>query len=113
PADLDALPFGAIRVDAGGTITSFNAYEQRLAGLAPETVIGRRFVDVAPCTQVREFVSAVDEGRARGSLDRVLRFVFPRRGVPCLVSVRLFLDAPSRQLWLFVSQLPPGETIPP
>lgn len=106
PDALDALPFGAIRVDGEGRIASFNAYEQRMAGRPPGSALGKRFSDIAPCTQVREFLGPVEVGRARGDLDRVLRFVFPRRGALCVVSVRLYLDPPSGQLWLFVSQRP-------
>ncbi|MCO5170251.1 MAG: response regulator [Planctomycetes bacterium] len=108
PDDLDALPFGAIRLDAAGRVTSYNAYEQRLAGREPAAVLGRRFSEVAPCTEVQAFVRAVEDGRRRGRLDEVLRFVFPRRGVACVVSVRLYLDPPSGQLWLFVAQRPPA-----
>lgn len=109
PEEVDALPFGAIRVGAAGQIVTFNAYEQRLAGLEPTEVIGRRFSDVAPCTQVREFLKPIEEGRARGELDQVLRFVFPRRGALCVVSVRVFLEPATGELWLFISQRPREE----
>lgn len=105
---LDALPFGAIRLDRDGRVASFNAYEQRLTGLEPQAVVGLRFSEVAPCTQVQAFVEAVEQGRAAGKLDRVLRFVFPRRGAACVVSVRLYVDPPSGQLWLFIAQRPPA-----
>lgn len=104
PSDLDALPFGAIRLDDEGRIVSFNAYEQRHAGLQAKNAIGRLFSEVAPCTQVQEFVRAVASGRATGQLDQVLRFVFPRRGAQTVVSVRLYLDPASGQLWLLISQ---------
>lgn len=48
---LDALPFGAIKVDGRGRIELYNAAESRLSGRAVETVIGRDFFrEVAPCT---------------------------------------------------------------
>lgn len=106
PGELDALPFGAIRLDEEGRIASFNSYEERLSGRDPASVVGRYFSEVAPCTQVRDFMAPIEEGRARGALDRVLRFVFPRRGILCVVSVRLLLEPTNRQLWLFVSQRP-------
>lgn len=104
PSDLDALPFGAIRLDAQGRIVSFNAYEQRHAALQASAVVGKLFSEVAPCTQVQSFLRAVEEGRANGQLDRVLRFVFPRHGALSVVSVRLYLDPSSGQLWLLISQ---------
>ena len=54
--ELDALPYGAIRLSPYGTVLSYNATEARLAGRVPEQVLGRNFfLDVAPCTDVQEF----------------------------------------------------------
>lgn len=53
PHELDALPFGAIRLDKDGTILSYNMTESKLTGRDPKKVIGRNFFeDVAPCTNV-------------------------------------------------------------
>jgi photoactive yellow protein len=53
---LDALPFGAIVVDADGTIVAYNQYESRLARKDRDAVIGKNFFrDLAPCTAVKEF----------------------------------------------------------
>ena len=47
--ELDALPFGAIRLDREGRILSYNMTESRLTGRDPKRVIGRNFfIDVAP-----------------------------------------------------------------
>lgn len=61
---IDRLPFGAIVVDAAGTIVGYNEYETRLSLLARERVIGKNFFrDVAPCTAVAAF-----EGRMQAFL---------------------------------------------
>lgn len=60
-AELDALPFGVIGLDAEGVILRYNLYESRLARLDRNQVIGRRFFgEVAPCTRGEGF-----EGRFR------------------------------------------------
>jgi len=61
PERLDELPFGAIVIDAKGTILEYNEYERRLAHLERAAVVGKNFFrDVAPCTGVQAF-----EGRLR------------------------------------------------
>lgn len=60
-AEVDALPFGAIRIDATGKIQTYNQYEARLSRLDANRVIGKNFFrDIAPCTAVQAF-----EGRMR------------------------------------------------
>ncbi len=36
PEQVDALPFGAIRLDAGGVVTFYSAAERRLSGFGKE-----------------------------------------------------------------------------
>ncbi len=103
PDELDALPFGAIRVDRAGRVTAYNAYEVRSAGRSPAAVVGAPLADLAPCLMVQQFLASVDEGFARGRMDRVLRFVFPRHGACCVVAVRLYYDPDFQQMWLFIS----------
>ena len=103
-AELDALPFGLLRVDAQGTITAYNAFEARTAGHARSNVVGRRFSDVAPCMMVKEFAGAIERGFAERRLDRVLRYIFPVHEAECIVSVRLFYDERREQTWIFVTR---------
>jgi photoactive yellow protein len=103
PADLDALPFGAIRVDPQGRVTAFNDYEARASGVDSGATIGARFFDIVPCMVVKEFVSCLADGFVRHHLDRVLRFVFPRHGARCVVALRLYYDQGFDQVWIFIS----------
>ena len=65
-AQLNALPYGVVTLDARGRVLAYNDTESRMAGLPPERVIGRNFFsDIAPCTRIREF-----EGRYRDFADR-------------------------------------------
>jgi photoactive yellow protein len=98
PVDrLDELPFGAIVIDAKGTILEYNEYERRLAHMERAAVLGKNFFrDVAPCTGVREF-----EGRLRiflKSSDRVSEsfdYFFPFRHGPVNVAIT-FLRLPQK-----------------
>ena len=101
---LDRLPFGIIQVDAEGTIVGFNAYEAAAARLPSDTVIGRRFIDVAPCTRVKSFADALRDGFDNRQLDTVLRFIFPNHGGWSVVAVRLYYDDVRRRMWIFVSR---------
>ena len=114
------LPFGVIRLNEEGIITEFNSFEASAAMLEPSSVIGRRFEEVAPCTQVRAFVQAARESLSTGEGDRIFRFIVPHHGGRCLVSVRLHGEPSARETWLFVSKrrgeaeapVPPGLELP-
>lgn len=56
PDELDALPYGLIVLDADGRVLFYNETESRYAGYEREDVLGKNFfLDVAPCTRVKEF----------------------------------------------------------
>jgi photoactive yellow protein len=103
--DVDALPFGLIAVDAGGTIEQYNAYESKLSRLAKERVIGRNFfTDVAPCTAVKEFQGRFERFAAAGgegaeSFDFVFAFPFGRQFVNIT-----FLRGANRQIKILVNR---------
>ncbi len=94
---LDELPFGAIVIDAKGTILEYNEYERRLSHLERAAVLGKNFFrDVAPCTGVQAF-----EGRLRtflGTNDRVsesFEYFFPFRHGAVTVEIT-FLRLPKK-----------------
>jgi photoactive yellow protein len=61
-SEINALPFGVVRLDRRGTILSYNQFEADFAHRTARTTIGLNFFhDVAPCTAIREF-----EGRFHG-----------------------------------------------
>jgi photoactive yellow protein len=102
---LDALPFGAIRLDAERRIDRFNRFEADAATFFPASVVGMRFSELAPCSAVKEFAETIEQGYATGEVDRVLRFVFPHHGARAVVSVRVFCDRDTHGLWIFVSKV--------
>jgi photoactive yellow protein len=104
--ELDSLPFGAIQLDARGTILRFNDYEARLTGRKPEKVIGRNFFEeVAPCTNVREFAGRFHEGVRKKELHEVFPYRFDFKMAPRNVTVTLFYNKANDTAWVFVREL--------
>jgi photoactive yellow protein len=104
PAEIDGLPFGAIRLDREGRVITYNAFEAEAAGFGQQDIIGRRFVELAPCILVREFVAAAARVESGEGVDDVVRYVFPHHGAACVVSVRLYAAPGDDRLWLLVSK---------
>lgn len=104
-AEFDALPFGAIKLDADGQVLKYNLYESRLAERDPQEVIGKNFfTEVAPCTNVQEFAGRYREGMAAGKLNTTFpyRFLFPRKVVD--VEITLILGPGGENAWFFVKE---------
>ncbi|MBC8031569.1 MAG: PAS domain-containing protein [Pyrinomonadaceae bacterium] len=103
--DFNALPFGAIKLDADGRILKYNLYESKLAGRDPQEVIGQNFfTEVAPCTNVQEFAGRYRQGIAGGELNTTFpyRFLFPKRAVD--VEITLILSPDGQSAWVFVKE---------
>jgi photoactive yellow protein len=101
--ELDALPFGAIRLDRDGQILAFNQAEADLSGRKRENVLGKNFfADVAPCTNVQEFAGKFREGVGTGKLHTVFPYVFDYEMDPRNVWVTLFYSNETDTAWVFV-----------
>ncbi len=104
PAELDALPFGMIQLDASGRILKYNAVESRLASLPQSHAIGKQFfTEIAPCTKVQAFYGRFREGVIRESLDVTFQFHFAFKQSPRDVTVRLFYSKRTRSVWVMIS----------
>ena len=102
-AQLDALPFGAIQLDRDGVILRFNEYEANLSSRrAPETIGKNFFIDVAPCTNVREFHGRFVEGIETGRLQVTFPYRFAFKPVAREVDVTLFYSDGTETVWVFV-----------
>lgn len=100
---LDALPFGAIRLDRNGTILAFNRAEADITGRRRESVIGKNFfTEVAPCTNVQEFAGRFREGVEQGRLHTVFPYLFDFEMEPRNVWVTLFYSNVTETAWVFV-----------
>lgn len=107
PTELDLLPFGAIHVDGNGIIDAYNVAEEQLANRTRSEVIGKMFFDhVAPCTRVKRFYGAFQEGIRRGQLNEVFDFSFRFPHGTREVRIRMiYSDAPRPGVWIFVTPL--------
>jgi photoactive yellow protein len=104
---IDELPFGAIQLDDEGRVVSYNRYEEKLAKRDRNEVVGKNFFhDVAPCTRVRSFYGAFQEGIRRRELNEVFDFVFRFPHGERHVRIRMILDpAGGGRVWIFVTPL--------
>ena len=103
-ATLDALPIGAIELDARGRILRYNRTEGRLAGLEPRRQVGRHFFEeVAPCTKVQTFHGRFLAGVAKGALDATFQFRFAFAPAPREVTVRLYYSPRTATVWVLVA----------
>jgi photoactive yellow protein len=104
PEELDALPFGAIQLDAEGTVLSYNKAEERISGRTHTEVVGRNFFrEVAPCTRVQRFFGAFQAGVDRGELNEVFDFTFRFAAGARDVRIRMILGGAS--VWIFVTPM--------
>ncbi len=106
PSELDDLPFGAIQLDADGRVKSYNLFEQKLANLSQDRVIGKHFfTQVAPCTDVKEFHGRFKEGVARKELHAKFRYHFAFKDKPRDVQITLYYSDITRSVWVLVQPL--------
>ena len=104
-SELDALPFGAIRLDKDGRILSYNATESKLTGRDPKRVIGRNFFrEVAPCTNVQAFAGRFREGIAKKEMHAIFPYRFDFEMAPRDVTVTLFYSRQTETAWVFVRE---------
>ncbi len=76
-AELDALSFGVIALDAEGTVLRYNLYESRLARLDRNQVVGRNFfTDVAHCARTEAFEGRFRDFSSQAAAGQIVRFDF-------------------------------------
>ena len=68
---VDALPFGAIRLDDAGVVTFYSAAEAKLSGYGSRRpALGVSFfVEMAPCMDTPAFRGRIERARAAGKYD--------------------------------------------
>ncbi len=87
PAEVDALPFGVVGMDAGGTVAVYNATESSMAGIARESVMGTHFMsEIGQC--MNNFMVA-QRFEDEVELDTELDYVLTLRMRPTPVRLRL------------------------
>lgn len=70
PETIDALPFGAIRIDREGRVAFYSKAEAALSGYGDRPALGRAFfTEIAPCMDNEAFRGRIDQALAAGKLD--------------------------------------------
>ena len=75
-AELDALPFGVVRLNADGEVSFFSRTEAEQSGYGSRPALGRRFFsELAPCMGSPEFRNRVEQAHADRTLDILFEHV--------------------------------------
>ena len=103
---IDDLAFGAIQLDAVGTIMTFNLMEGAMTGRDPKAVIGRNFFkDVAPCTSTPAFEGVFHEGVRNDNLNTIIEYLFDYQMTPTKVKVHMKRAINGGSYWIFVKRI--------
>ncbi len=107
PSEIDALAFGAIMLDAKGTILAYNQAEGQITGRNPIDMIGKNFfMDIAPCTRTPEFHGRFEAGVNAGKFSNLLEYSFDYQMAPTTVKVYMKSDLIRENVyWVFVKRL--------
>ena len=89
--ELDALPFGAIGIDASGMVRRYNSFESKAAGLSTARVLGQPlFTVVAPCMNNFLVAQRFEDALLNSTpLDDIVDYVLTLRMRPVKVKLRL------------------------
>lgn len=103
---LNDLAFGAIQLDAGGKIVTYNAAEADITGRDAASVIGKNFFrEVAPCTNTPKFKGMFDAGVKAGNLNTMFEYVFDYNMQPTKVKIHMKKAISGDTFWVFVKRL--------
>lgn len=69
-AAVDELPFGAVRLDAGGVVRVYNSAERQHSGSGSRPRLGLDFFrEIAPCMDTPRYRGRIERAMAAGKLD--------------------------------------------
>lgn len=103
-ADLDKLPFGAVKVTDAGVIQEYNRYESQLAGVLPTAAIAKNFfTQLAPCTNNAVFYGNFKKGVAAKAYNLMFVYTFSYNMRPTPVRVHMH-RTPKGSNWILVEK---------
>ena len=103
---INELAFGAIQLDARGTILTYNAAEASITGRSASDVIGKNFFkDVAPCTNNLKFKGVFDAGIKQDNLNTMFEYVFDYNMAPTKVKIHMKKAILGGSYWIFVKRV--------
>jgi photoactive yellow protein len=106
PEQIDALPYGTIRLDPELRVTFYSQAEAELSGYADRPAIGRIFFsEIAPCMNNADFLGRIETARARGKLDLEFAWIGDFSDPDRELQVRV-LSGTDGGVWLFLKREP-------
>ncbi|KIZ40153.1 MULTISPECIES: hypothetical protein [Rhodopseudomonas] len=99
--EINALPFGVIKLDSAGIVAVYNTTEAVESGYGSRPALGLDFFDaVAPCMNSDDFKGRIQDARRRGGVDLEIGWVgdFDDRNSPIQVRVQSASDG---GIWIF------------
>lgn len=100
--EVDALPFGAIRLDPAGRVAFYSAREAELSGHGARVPPGVGFfTEVAPCMNTPAFWGRIRDAMARGDFELELLHIGDFASRRRRLRARAF-PASAGGLWLFL-----------
>ena len=106
PDGIDQHAFGAVQLDAGGKVLTYNAAEAGITGRNAGDVIGKNFFrEVAPCTSTPSFKGVFDAGVKSGDLNTMFEYVFDYNMAPTKVKIHMKKAISGDTFWIFVKRL--------
>lgn len=103
-AEIDGLPFGAIRLDQDLRVTFYSKAEAELSGYGYRPALGRLFFsEIAPCMGGEDFLGRISAARARGTLDLEFGWIgdFADRNRAIRVRIQ---SASGQGVWVFLKR---------
>ncbi len=100
--DVDALPFGVIRLDGAGTIVFISETERRAAGFE-RAPLGQNLFEISSCFGSDEFRGRVARAREQGPVD--LEIAWPGDRLDPTRELRIRVQSAGGDgLWLFIER---------
>ena len=104
--EVDELAFGAVQLDAKGTILQYNAAEASITGRDAKAALGKNFFrEVAPCTSTPRFKGVFDKGVREGNLNTMFEYTFDYNMQPTKVKIHMKKAIAGDSYWIFVKRL--------
>lgn len=110
-AQLDQVPFGAIKLDKDAKILRYNRIEGEITGRDPRSVIGRNFfLDLAACGVGPLFWGRFKQGIMKPSYDEIFPYVFYHEMPETAMLVRMTLSrvVGAKAMWIMVRRIMPS-----
>lgn len=103
-ADIDQLPFGAIKLDKDDRVVFYSKREAADSGMGERGQVGRDFFrDIAPCFATDEFLRLVADARSAPDFSMELYKIGDFADREAELHIRL-VSAPDRALWMLIER---------